>query len=181
MWQLQWSELEIERKVGRGSFGVVYRARWQETPVAVKVLIDRGALGTLAGLLVHPAACVVGRPCPCSAAVCCLRCEQRLGATDCRHCHLSAADTSLQSEGLELPDETMRELEAEAAVMIRMRHPNVVQARAFLVAGLFGNTSTLLLRLSPNRFCQVCKITRCCFAAHPPFCSLWGYARCPLL
>lgn len=45
MWQLQWSELEIERKVGRGSFGVVYRARWQETPVAVKVLVDRGAQG----------------------------------------------------------------------------------------------------------------------------------------
>ncbi|KAI7838582.1 hypothetical protein COHA_007653 [Chlorella ohadii] len=77
MWQLQWGELEIDRQVGRGSFGTVYRARWHETPVAVKVLVDR--------------------------------------------------DASLENAGLELPDEKMRELEDEAAVMIRMRHPNVVQ------------------------------------------------------
>ncbi len=44
MWQLQWGELEIDQQVGRGSFGTVYRARWHETPVAVKVLVDRGAL-----------------------------------------------------------------------------------------------------------------------------------------
>lgn len=43
MWQLQWEELEIERPIGHRSFGAVYRARWQETTVAVKVLIDKGA------------------------------------------------------------------------------------------------------------------------------------------
>lgn len=42
MWQLQWSELQIEQPVGRGSFGCVYRARWNETAVAVKVLFSKG-------------------------------------------------------------------------------------------------------------------------------------------
>ena len=75
MWQLQWSELEIERKVGRGSFGVVYRARWQETPVAVKVLVDRGALGTRAvsrfGAAGTPCS-VCGRPALCMLSSCVL-------------------------------------------------------------------------------------------------------------
>jgi len=44
MWPLQWDELAIEPPIGQGSFGTVYRACWQETPVAVKVLIDKGAL-----------------------------------------------------------------------------------------------------------------------------------------
>lgn len=43
MWQLRWDELQIERPIGHGSFGAVYKARWQETTVAVKVLIDKGA------------------------------------------------------------------------------------------------------------------------------------------
>lgn len=51
MWHLEWSELEVQHVVGRGSFGAVYRATWQETPVAVKVLFNRGAQsGTTTGL-----------------------------------------------------------------------------------------------------------------------------------
>lgn len=41
---------------------------------------------------------------------------------------MPAAEAMLHSSGLELPEETMQDLQAEAAVMIRMRHPNVVQA-----------------------------------------------------
>lgn len=43
-------------------------------------------------------------------------------------CRGLAADAALQRAGLELPDATMRALQAEADVMIRMRHPCVVQA-----------------------------------------------------
>ena len=125
MWQLQWDELEIERQVGRGSFGAVYRARWHETSVAVKVLIDRGALVTCetvaSNFLVQPAAVI-------KPAKPCVRQRTRLLPHSlCVALSPPAADTPLPSAGLELPDETMRELEAEAAVMIRMRHPNVVQ------------------------------------------------------
>lgn len=49
MWHLQWDELEVERQVGRGSFGAVYKARWRETAVAVKVLIDKGAQDPMGG------------------------------------------------------------------------------------------------------------------------------------
>ena len=40
LWEVQWEELAIERRVGKGSFGRVYAARWRETDVAVKVLLD---------------------------------------------------------------------------------------------------------------------------------------------
>ncbi|KAL4450218.1 hypothetical protein ABPG77_010887 [Micractinium sp. CCAP 211/92] len=77
LWQVAWSELQVERVIGHGSFGRVYLAHWQETPCAVKVLLNK--------------------------------------------------DAAHQQHGLELPSSTMRELQAEVAVMIRMRHPNVVQ------------------------------------------------------
>jgi len=51
MWQVDWSELHVERAIGRGSFGCVYLARWNETRVAVKVLLNKGEVmrGVVAG------------------------------------------------------------------------------------------------------------------------------------
>jgi len=42
LWEVQWEELAIMRRVGRGSFGSVYLAEWSHTRVAVKVLISKG-------------------------------------------------------------------------------------------------------------------------------------------
>ncbi len=42
LWEVQWEELDIMRRVGRGSFGSVYLAEWSHTRVAVKVLISKG-------------------------------------------------------------------------------------------------------------------------------------------
>lgn len=42
LWEAQWPELTIQHLLGRGSFGSVYLAEWNQIPVAVKVLISRG-------------------------------------------------------------------------------------------------------------------------------------------
>lgn len=39
-----WSEVEVLRPLGTGSFGKVFLAKWRETPVAVKVLVDTRAV-----------------------------------------------------------------------------------------------------------------------------------------
>lgn len=44
LWEVQWEELTIQRCIGRGSFGSVYLAEWNQVPVAVKVLIGKGEL-----------------------------------------------------------------------------------------------------------------------------------------
>ena len=41
-WEVGWESIQIERPLGQGSFGWVYLGRWNETMVAVKVLISRG-------------------------------------------------------------------------------------------------------------------------------------------
>ena len=109
---MQWPELTILRLVGRGSFGAVYLADWNRTRVAVKVLVSNGR--------------------PHMASACCaadssaeraLPDAQRLrwGTTTCQSA-LPAADNIDRGE-LHLPEQVMRELHAEAAVMTRMRHP----------------------------------------------------------
>lgn len=46
VWEVQWSELTILRAIGRGSFGSVYLAEWNQVAVAVKVLISTGECGS---------------------------------------------------------------------------------------------------------------------------------------
>ena len=75
-WLVQWGDITPVRPIGRGSFGRVYLALWNETPVACKVLVS--------------------------------------------------ADAQFNQESLELPEATMKELQSEAAVMARMRHPNII-------------------------------------------------------
>lgn len=45
MWELRFSDLKFKQPIGEGSFGKVYRAVWQGTPVAVKVLMAGGSGG----------------------------------------------------------------------------------------------------------------------------------------
>lgn len=33
LWEVQWEELEIERPIGRGSFGFVYLSHWNQIQV----------------------------------------------------------------------------------------------------------------------------------------------------
>ncbi|ONK55303.1 uncharacterized protein A4U43_UnF5270 [Asparagus officinalis] len=39
--EISWDELEINERIGAGSFGTVYRAEWHHSDVAVKVLADQ--------------------------------------------------------------------------------------------------------------------------------------------
>ncbi|PSC69697.1 Serine threonine-kinase CTR1 isoform A [Micractinium conductrix] len=75
-WAVRWDAIQLEQMIGEGSFGRVYLAVWNTTPVAVKVLIN--------------------------------------------------ADGSEPNQDLELPPEIMKQLQEEAVVMSRMRHPNIV-------------------------------------------------------
>ncbi|GAB4822570.1 hypothetical protein N2152v2_009616 [Parachlorella kessleri] len=40
MWIIDFDTLELQRQIGEGSFGRVYLATWQHTPVAVKILLN---------------------------------------------------------------------------------------------------------------------------------------------
>ena len=42
LWEAQWPELALQHLLGRGSFGSVYLAEWNQISVAVKVLVSRG-------------------------------------------------------------------------------------------------------------------------------------------
>ena len=44
VWEVQWDAIALEECIGKGSFGKVFTARWNETPVAVKRLDDLDAL-----------------------------------------------------------------------------------------------------------------------------------------
>lgn len=43
LWEVQWEDVTPLRAIGRGSFGRVYPALWNETQVACKVLISEDA------------------------------------------------------------------------------------------------------------------------------------------
>jgi len=43
-WQINFLEITIEYPIGEGSFGRVYKAKWNHTDVAVKILIDAAAM-----------------------------------------------------------------------------------------------------------------------------------------
>ncbi|KAI3436086.1 hypothetical protein D9Q98_002144 [Chlorella vulgaris] len=44
-WAVQWTDLQIDHPIGRGSFGWVYLAQWHQTAVAVKVLVNPAEIG----------------------------------------------------------------------------------------------------------------------------------------
>jgi LRR receptor-like serine/threonine-protein kinase FLS2 len=37
-WEIPWTEIEMQSEIGRGSYGVVYKARWRDMKVAVKTV-----------------------------------------------------------------------------------------------------------------------------------------------
>jgi hypothetical protein len=48
---IPYSEIALKNKIGSGSFGTVYRAKWREATVAVKVLHDRQIQGSSLDIL----------------------------------------------------------------------------------------------------------------------------------
>ncbi|KAL3678400.1 hypothetical protein R1sor_021356 [Riccia sorocarpa] len=40
-WEIHWEDITLKEKIGGGSFGVVHRAEWHGSDVAVKILIDQ--------------------------------------------------------------------------------------------------------------------------------------------
>jgi predicted Ser/Thr protein kinase len=36
--EIDFNELTIEKRIGEGGFGIIYKARWRESTIAVKVL-----------------------------------------------------------------------------------------------------------------------------------------------
>lgn len=88
-----------------GSFGSVYLAEWNQTLVACKVLITQGASQEAAK----------GRDGLASMAA-------FHYPLDLPWLLISGADSIVRAE-LGLPEEVMHDLQAEAAVMSRMRHP----------------------------------------------------------
>jgi predicted Ser/Thr protein kinase len=34
--EIEWKELQLEKNISEGGYGVIYRAKWRETIVAVK-------------------------------------------------------------------------------------------------------------------------------------------------
>lgn len=106
LWEVQWEALAILRLLGRGSFGSVYLGEWQRTLVAVKVLISKGELATT-----RSAGCVTVSAAAMGGALTAV-------TTRC----LCIADKIDHGE-MELPQQVMRDLQTETAVMSRMRHP----------------------------------------------------------
>jgi serine/threonine protein kinase len=83
-WTVRWGEIKVQRPIGRGSFGRVYQATWNATPVAVKVLIRSGARqqkrGCRRGAFVRPTACGVHCCCSCFSAAVGHTCAGLLGS-----------------------------------------------------------------------------------------------------
>ena len=120
LWEVQWEELTLLRLVGHGSFGSVYLAEWNQTRVAVKVLVGRGERQGWG----------CGKACACCQEWCqpASTCSQLSSETRWEQPTLPSdavptiAD-DINRGRLELPERVLRELQAEAAVMSRMRHP----------------------------------------------------------
>lgn len=103
-WVVPWESIQLERPIGRGSFGWVYLARYNETPVACKVLVSTDGM-------IHGS--------------------------------------------VELPAGTMAQLQAEALIMSRLRHPNIVSFLGFCSLPpciLTGKQAQRCKRL-PRSFC----------------------------
>ena len=46
VWNISYDEIMMEQELGRGTFGVVYKGKWRDIPVAVKVLRSHMILGS---------------------------------------------------------------------------------------------------------------------------------------
>ncbi len=40
-WEIDYSDVHLEKELGRGAFGVVYRGKWRFQDVAVKLLLNQ--------------------------------------------------------------------------------------------------------------------------------------------
>lgn len=85
LWEVQWSELTVLQRIGRGSFGSVYLAEWSHTQVAVKVLVSKSELvGRLASVL--GAILLCGSVMRCPQAAFCTHIFQMMLAADSWSC-----------------------------------------------------------------------------------------------
>ena len=130
LWEVQWPELTILRLVGHGSFGAVYLAEWKQIQVAVKVLVAKGGWSIWVAFGVAVTWCweqrnrfPINRCCSawaCRAGLLALTLPLPFISV-LRGCQLFAEN--MHRGQLELPDKVVHQLQAEAAVMSRMRHP----------------------------------------------------------
>lgn len=88
-WEVQWSDIQLIRQLGRGSFGRVYLARWLHVDVAVKVGVAWG------GQAPSGTARRVGKRGQCEPTLC---------------AQVLVNDAALEQDALELPSTTMKQL-----------------------------------------------------------------------
>jgi serine/threonine protein kinase len=109
------SELALARPVGQGAFGRVYLASWRETAVAVKLLAPRPLAEWDAG--------DVGGETRGVTAVNPLL----VGGSISRHATAGAAAADADAAAAAAATALLASVRREAALMARLRHPNVVQ------------------------------------------------------
>ncbi|DBB01412.1 TPA: hypothetical protein ACH3X1_000077 [Trebouxia sp. C0004] len=130
---IDYSQLEIKRKIGDGSTGQVYLGKWQETDVAVKVLTEMQNLSSFEG--VHPQdpsnmeTWEAHGPRPRQGGE---KTTKGAGLTG-SDSHGWGSDDDASSIGAdpevvpsEERQEALRTLEREVSIMAALRHPNVV-------------------------------------------------------
>ncbi|KAL0046815.1 hypothetical protein WJX82_010624 [Trebouxia sp. C0006] len=126
---ISYSQLDIKRKIGDGSIGQVYLAKWQETDVAVKVITQMQNLSPFQGL--HPQ----------DPATMDLQSQRQRGTarrsmelvdemTDNSNAlqagQAGVDDSVLSSQLSDVELTAIATLEREVSIMAAIRHPNVV-------------------------------------------------------
>jgi serine/threonine protein kinase/alpha-tubulin suppressor-like RCC1 family protein len=119
--EFQWSDVEVVRPLGAGSFGAVYLANINHTKMAVKVLVDADAVVAATALSAHtskPASTKSGVAGDSSAGS-----KKDLSSISTRS---FAAST--------VPKAHIEKMLQEASLMATLQHPNVVHLLGFCIS-----------------------------------------------
>lgn len=108
-WLVRWEDITLVRVIGRGSYGRVYAARWNETPVACKVLVNAGARACQQGVR-GPGAGGCKQLCVPPAGLQLFGQGEIYGRNTCLHSSAAPGADEFNPE-LVLPEATMKELQ----------------------------------------------------------------------